>query len=36
MWEFRVRYTVHFCKFNKRRVGIGEDKVFWHNSKREK
>jgi hypothetical protein len=27
---------IHFCKSNNRGVGIGEDKVLWHNSKREK
>jgi hypothetical protein len=36
MWESRGRYTIHFCKNNNRGVGIGEDKVFWHDSKREK
>ena len=36
MWESRGRYTIHFCKTNNRGVGIGEDKVFWHDSKREK
>ncbi len=39
MWESRGRYTIHFfnfCKTNNRGVGIGEDKVLWHNSKREK
>jgi hypothetical protein len=36
MWECRGRYTIHFCKINNRGVGIGEDKVFWHDSKREK
>jgi hypothetical protein len=36
MWESRGRYTIHFCKTNNRGVGIGEDKVFWHYSKREK
>jgi hypothetical protein len=35
MWESRGRYTPHFCKTNDRGVGIGEDKVFWHDSKRE-
>jgi hypothetical protein len=30
------RFTIHFCKTNNRGVGIGEDKVFWHDSKREK
>ena len=33
MWESRGRYTIHFCKTNNRGVGIGEDKVFWHDSK---
>jgi hypothetical protein len=28
MWESRGRYTIHFCKTNKRGVGKGEDKVF--------
>jgi hypothetical protein len=36
MLESKGRYTVHFCKTNNRGVGIGEDKVFWHNGKREK
>ncbi len=36
MWESRGRYAIHFCKTNNRGVGIGEDKVFWHDSKREK
>ncbi len=36
MWESSGRYTIHFCKTNKRGVGIGEDKVFWHDSKRER
>ena len=36
MWESRGRYTIHFCKTNNRGVGIGEDKVCWHDSKREK
>jgi hypothetical protein len=36
MWESRGRHTIHFCKTNNRGVGIGEDKVFWHDSKREK
>ncbi len=36
MWESRGRYTIHFCKTVNRGVGIGEDKVFWHDSKREK
>ncbi len=36
MWVSRGRYTIHFCKINNRGVGIGEDKVFWHDSKREK
>ncbi len=36
LWKSRGRYTIHFCKTNNRRVGIGEDKVFWHDSKREK
>ncbi len=36
MWESRGRYTIHFCKTNNRGVGIGEDKVVWHDNKREK
>jgi hypothetical protein len=36
MWESRGRYTIHFCETNNRGVGIGEDKVFWHDSKKEK
>jgi hypothetical protein len=36
MWESRGRYTIHFCKTNNKGVGIGEDKVFWHDSKRDK
>jgi hypothetical protein len=36
MWESRGRYTIHFCKTDNRGVGIGEDNVFWHDSKREK
>jgi hypothetical protein len=36
MWESRGRYTIHFCKTNNRGVGIGEDKVFWHDCKKEK
>ena len=36
MWESKGRYTIHFCKTNNRGVGKGEDKVFWHDSKREK
>ncbi len=36
MWGSRGRYTINFCKTNNRGVGIGEDKVFWHDSKREK
>jgi hypothetical protein len=36
MWLSRGRYTIHFCKTNDRGVGIGKDKVFWHDSKREK
>jgi hypothetical protein len=24
MWESRGRYTIHFCKTNKKGVGIGE------------
>ncbi len=36
MWESRGRYTIHFCKTNNRGVGIGEDRVFWHDSKRGK
>ncbi len=36
MWEFRGRYTIHFCKTNYKGIRIGEDKVFWHDRKREK
>jgi hypothetical protein len=36
MWESRGRNTIHFCKTNNRGVGMGEDKVFWYDSKREK
>jgi hypothetical protein len=36
MWESRGRYTIHSCKTNTREVGIGEDKIFLHDSKREK
>jgi hypothetical protein len=36
MWESRGRYTIHFCKTNNTGVEIGEDKVIWHDSKREK
>jgi hypothetical protein len=36
MWESRGRHTIHFCKTNNRGVGIGKDKVFRHDSKREK
>jgi hypothetical protein len=36
MWESRGWYTLHFCKTNNRGVGIGEDTVFWHDSKRDK
>jgi hypothetical protein len=36
MWESRGKYTIHFCKTNNRGVGIGENNVFWHDSKREK
>ncbi len=36
MWESRGRFTFHFCKTNNRGVGIGEDKVLLHDSKREK
>jgi hypothetical protein len=36
MWESRGRYTIHFCKINNRGVGIGEDKIFWNDSKRKK
>ncbi len=28
--------TIHFCKTNNRGVGKGKDKVFWHDSKRDK
>jgi hypothetical protein len=33
--ESRGRYTINFCKTNNSGVGIGEDKIFWHDSKRE-
>jgi hypothetical protein len=36
MWESRGRYSIRFCKPNHKGVGIWEDKVFWHDSKREK
>jgi hypothetical protein len=36
LWESRGRYTIHFCKTNNRGLRIGGDKVFWHDSKREK
>ncbi len=36
MWESRGRYTIHFCKTNNKGVGIGEDKVFWHDKKRKR
>ncbi len=36
MWESRGRCTIHFCKTINRGVRIGEDNVFWHDSKREK
>ncbi len=36
MWESRGRYTIHFCKTNNKGGGIGEDKVFWNDSKKEK
>ena len=36
MWESRENYTIHFCKTNNKGIGIGGDKVFWHDSKREK
>jgi hypothetical protein len=36
MWESRGRYTIHFYKTNNRGAGIGEDKVFRHDIKREK
>ncbi len=36
MWESRERYTIHFCKTNNKGDGIGEKKVFWHDSKKEK
>jgi hypothetical protein len=36
VWESRERYTIHFCETNIRAVGIEEDKVFWHDSKRGK
>jgi hypothetical protein len=36
MLESRGRFTINFCKTNNRGVGIREDKVLWHNNKREK
>ncbi len=36
LWDSRGRYTIHFCKTHNRGVGKGEDKVFWHDSKRDK
>ncbi len=36
LWDSRGRYTIHFCKTINRGVGLGKDKVFWHDSKREK
>jgi hypothetical protein len=36
IWESRGRYTIHFCKTNIKGVEIGEDKEFWHDSKRGK
>ncbi len=36
MWESRGRYTIRYCTTNNRGVGIGEDMVFWHDSKRKK
>ncbi len=36
MWESRGRHTIHFCKTHNRGVGIGGDKGFWHDCKREK
>jgi hypothetical protein len=36
MWDSRGRYTIHFHKTNNKGVGIGEEKVFWHDRKREK
>ncbi len=35
MWESRGRYTIHFCKTNNKGVRKGEDKVFWHDRKKE-
>jgi hypothetical protein len=36
MLESKGRFAVNCCKTSNRGVGIGEDKVLWHNSKREK
>ncbi len=36
MWGSRGRYTIHFYNTNNWGVGVGEDKVFWHDGKREK
>jgi hypothetical protein len=36
MWESSRRCTIHFFQTDNRGVGIGEDKVFWHDSEREK
>ncbi len=36
MSKSRERCTIHFCKTNNRGVGVREDEVLWHNSKREK
>jgi hypothetical protein len=35
-WESRGKYTIHFYKTSNRGIGVGEDKILWHNSKREK
>jgi hypothetical protein len=36
MSECRGRFTVHFSKTNNKGVGMVEDKVLWHDSKRKK
>jgi hypothetical protein len=36
MIEPRGRFTVHFSATNNRRIGREEDKIVWHDKKREK
>jgi hypothetical protein len=36
MIESRGRFTVHFSATNKRGIGREEDKIVWHDKKREK